>query len=162
MVNRRIVTAIPISAMAYEPYGALLDASSANPRLNFTVDLDNPRDQARPNLALIRTQPAAFPLEVVEMERHPFSVQVFIPLVDTDYFIVVARDDGQGRPDLATLVAFTVPQGLAISYSPDTWHTGMASLHRAGRFAMVIHEDGSKDDCIFKEVVPFQVVLGGE
>ncbi len=159
MVNRRIVKAIPISAMAYEPYGALLDASLANPRLNFTVDLDNPRDEARSNLALIRTQPASFPFDVAEMERHPFSVQVFIPLADTDYVVVVARDDGQGRPDPATLAAFTVPQGLAISYRPDTWHTGMASLHREGRFAMVIHEDGSEKDCVFTKVVPFQVVL---
>ena len=160
MVSRRVVRAVPISASAYQPYGEFLDASVADPRLNFTVDLDNPRDQARLNLAMIRTQPAAFPLEVAEMERHPFSIQVFIPLADTDYIVVVARDDGQGRPDAATLAAFTVPQGLAISYRSDTWHTGMASLDRVGRFAMVIYEDGSKDDCIFNDVVPFQVILG--
>jgi ureidoglycolate lyase len=152
-----IVHAVPVSADAFQPFGTLLDASLADPRLNFTVDLKNPRPQARANLALIRPPVASSPFPVTVMEHHPFSEQIFIPLAQTSFLVIVAHDDGHGRPDPASLKAFSVSGDLAISYHPETWHTGMASLHQQGQFAMFIYEDGTPDDCIFCDVDPFQV-----
>ncbi len=49
-----ILQAMPVSTEAFKPFGTLLDAALADPRLNFTVQLTNPRAHARPNFALIR------------------------------------------------------------------------------------------------------------
>ncbi len=152
-----ILQAMPVSTEAFKPFGTLLDAALADPRLNFTVQLTNPRAHARPNFALIRPPITELHLDVTVMEHHPFSEQIFIPLGDTPFIVVVAHDDGHGRPDPATLQAFTVSGDLAISYRSDTWHTGMASLHKHGSFAMFIYEDGTSDDCVFCDVDPFQV-----
>ena len=152
-----IFYAKPVTAEAFQPYGTLLDPALADPRLNFMVELDNPRANARANLALIRPPIATFPFDVAVMEHHPFSEQVFMPLGDTHYLIIVAHDDGQGRPDLNTVKAFTVTGSLAISYRAETWHTGMVTLGQQGQFAMFIYEDGSPDDCVFSDVAPFQV-----
>ena len=152
-----ILQSIPVSADAFRSFGTLLDAAHADPRLNFTVDLNNPRPQAQANLALIRPPIATSPFLVTVMEHHPFSEQIFIPLAQTSFLIVVAHDDGHGRPDPASLKALTVPGDLAISYHPETWHTGMVSLHQQGQFAMFIYEDGTADDCVFCDVEPFQV-----
>jgi ureidoglycolate lyase len=152
-----VLQAIPVSADVFRPFGTLLDPILANPRLNFTVNLKNPRPQAKANMALIRPPVATLPFDVTVMEHHPFSEQIFIPMAQTSFLIVVAHDDGYGRPDPTTIKAFTVTSDLAISYHPNTWHTGMATLHKKGQFAMFIYEDGSADDCVYCDVNPFQV-----
>jgi len=153
----QIFHANPVNSDAFQPYGTLLDPTLADPRLNFTVNLKNPRPQAKANLALIRPPVATLPFDVTVMEHHPFSEQIFIPMAQTSFLIVVAHDNGHRRPDPATLKAFIVTGDLAISYHPNTWHTSMATLYKKGQFAMLIYEDGSADDCVYCDVNPFQV-----
>lgn len=135
----------------------MLDASIAKPRTNFTADFQNPRADAKANLALIRAPFTDLPVVIETLERHPFSTQSFLPLGDTSYLAIVAKSGSDKGPDLDTLSAFLVPSGIGIAYRPDTWHVGMMALGGAGHFAMFIYENGSPDDCHYLPVPTFEV-----
>ena len=153
----RSVTLRDIAADLFAPYGELLESPGNAARLDHAAEIANHRPAARANLAVVRAEPAPVRLEITELERHPWSSQAFIPIDVEQYLVVVARDDGGGRPDLATLAAFRVSGRQGISYRAGIWHFGMTTLKRSGIFAMLVHEDGSTDDCHFQAVEPFEV-----
>src|SRR3954471_8257663 len=111
MTGTPAIRSVPLREIAadrFAPYGQLLETPGTGPRLDHVGEVVNRRPGARANLALVRAQPAPMPLRIAELERHPWSSQAFFPLDADDYLVVVARDDGAGRPDLATLAAFHV------------------------------------------------------
>ena len=147
----------PLTAGAFKPYGQVLSAPNNGTREDFAATVQNMRSSARPNLALIAAKPGQFPLEIRALERHAHSNQAFLPLDVSDYLVVVCRDDGSGRPDLSTLRAFRASGHAGINYNAGTWHYGMTTIGRAGTFAMLVHEDGSGDDCHFVDIAPIVV-----
>lgn len=144
----------PISPQAFAGLGELLDEPNPAPRQNTAAFLRNLREKVPANVALIRAEPFAFE-PVAVMERHRYSTQLFVPL-DVDAFVVLVAGGG-AAPDLGSLRAFRVDGRQAINYLPGTWHMGMATLGRSGVFAMLIHEDGSADDCDFCSVPPIRI-----
>jgi ureidoglycolate lyase len=151
-----------ITAQAFALYGDLLEAPAQPGRFNFVANFENLRPHARANIALVRCGAAQEKLRVDEMECHPFSSQIFFPLDVNDYLVVVATDDGAGKPDVNTLAAFRVSHPQSINYHPGTWHIGMIALSRPGTFALLVHEDGSADDCRFCPIAPFTVLASRE
>jgi ureidoglycolate lyase len=148
-----------ITAQAFAPYGDLLTAPAQTGRFDFVARFENHRSHARTNIALVRCDAASQRLRVAEMECHPLSSQTFFPLDASGYLLVVARGDGNGKPDPGTLAAFSVSHPQGINYHPGTWHIGMIALSRPGTFALLVHEDGSPDDCRFCPVEPFDVLV---
>jgi Ureidoglycolate lyase len=120
--ERRSLGSVPniqtlcITAQAFAPYGDLLVAPADMGRIDFVAKFENHRPHARTNIALVRCNSVAGQLRVDEMECHPFSSQTFLPLDVSDYLVVVALDDGGGRPNLSTLAAFRVNHQLS------SWH----------------------------------------
>lgn len=148
----------PIDRDAFAPYGQLLETPGEPWRLDFAGRVENLRPSARANLAMVRVEPAPLPLRLERLERHAHSSQAFFPLDVEGYLVVVCRGDAEGRPDPSTLAAFAVGPHQAINYAAGTWHHGMATLgRRGGTFAMLVHEDGSPEDCHFQAVDPFVV-----
>ncbi|MEO8631652.1 MAG: ureidoglycolate lyase [Betaproteobacteria bacterium] len=143
----------PLNAESFAPFGQVLSSPDNNVRENFAARVENGRSSAaRTNLALIAAKPAQFPLEIGCLERHAFSNQAFMPLDVGEYLVVVCKDDGGGRPDLSTLHAFRVDGHAGVNYNPGTWHHGMTTIGAPGTFAMLVHEDGTADDCHFVDV----------
>ncbi|KMO31775.1 hypothetical protein VQ02_25380 [Methylobacterium variabile] len=148
----------PITADAFAPYGTLLVGPAAGPRQDRAADLENGRPGAPLNLALVRSEPFAQAMPLRRLERHPHSAQGFLPLAVGDYLVVVAPDAG-GRPDEAALRAFRVPAGTGLVYRSGAWHAHMTTMSAPGTFAMLVHEDGGPEDCVFAPVAPVAVVL---
>lgn len=160
-MTSRVIQAQPLDVEAYRPFGRVVSAglqagSSANQgsavRYDFTCELINARTAAKPNLAVFRSVPRALPFDVVLLERHPFSTQVFIPMVVSRYLVVVAPTRGDGAPDLAGLSAFLCAPGQGVSYSPGTWHHPMIALETVAEFSMLAWEDGSAGDCEVRQL----------
>ena len=144
----RKLTAEPIDAAAFEPYGQVLSDPSPNRRKNYAAQLSNGRPGVGINLAVTRAQPPeALPLEVPKMERHPLSSQAFLPLDCDGYLVVVAKPTGiDGPPDPSTLRAFTVPGNTGINYNAGTWHCPLTSLDRPATFGLLMYMDGGPKD----------------
>lgn len=146
----------PITAEAFAPYGTLLVGPAAGPRQDRAAGIENGRPGASLNLALIRSEPFADTTPLRRLERHPHSAQAFLPLAVGAYLVVVAPDAG-GRPDEAGLRAFRVPGDTGIVYRSGAWHAHMTTLSAPGTFAMLVHEDGSAEDCVFAPIAPVDV-----
>jgi ureidoglycolate lyase len=145
-----------LTESSFRAFGQVLVSPSATRRNNFAADLVNRRpDRARPNLAVVRADFAAFPLEIGEIERHEYSSQAFMPLdVKAYYMVVVCEDDGHGDPNLATLRGFRVPGTVGVNYNCGVWHLGMLTIGEPGTFAMLIFEAGNVGDCTFRKIMP--------
>ena len=138
---------------AFAAFGDLLAAPDPGPRQDHATPIENLRKDARANLALIRSEPFGGLMPLTRLERHPHSNQAFLPLAVEDYLVVVAPDRG-GRPDESGLRAFRVPGRAGINYRAGAWHAHLMTLAAPGTFAMLVHEDGTAEDCVFAEIAP--------
>lgn len=143
----------PLTSSAFAPFGAVLEAPAAGTN-DLAGLLVNRRAEAGPHVVLLGMEPTALPLTIVEMERHRYSAQLFLPLDVARYLVIVAPAAASGRPDEAKLRAFVVPGQVGILYHPATWHHPMRCLDRLGRFASLTFRAGTEDDETFVAVAP--------
>ena len=155
-VPPRRVAIEPITAAAFGPFGTLLEAPVGGPRQDRAAPLENARPGAAANLALVRGEPYARTLPLQRLEKHPHSNQAFLPLRVEAYLAVVAADR-DGRPDPATLRAFAVPGHVGVNYRAGAWHAHLTTLAVPGTFAMLVHEDGTAEDCVFAPIDPVEI-----
>ena len=153
--------AVPLSAEAFAPFGRVISAglqpgASANQgtavRFDFTAELASTRPHSKANLAVFRSVARSLPLEVVLLERHPCSTQVFIPMIVSRYLVCVAPTLPDGGPELAMVRAFICLPGQGVAYAPGTWHHPMVALDTPGEFAMLAWEDGTPLDCEVRDL----------
>ncbi len=157
----RQVVAEPLSSEGFAPFGDVVSAglrsgTSANQgtsvRFDWSAELVNRRDSARPNLAVFRSQPQASPLAIKILERHPHSTQAFLPLICDRFLVCVAPSFPDGEPDVSGLRAFVCGPGQGINYRPGVWHHGIVALDAPAEFAMLAWEDGTSGDCEERQV----------
>lgn len=149
--------AVPLTAEAFAPYGEVLVAPAAPGRQYFERALANDRPGAWPSLSLTYREPSA--PHVLQMERHRFSSQSFVPLDPVRWLVLVAPHADAGGPDMARAVAFVAGPGQGVTYGMDVWHHGLTVLDRPGRFAVFMWRDGTDGDEEFVDVAPLTVEI---
>ena len=150
----------PLSPQAFAPFGEVLELPRDPGRLYYDEGLGNLRPEARPSLSLIlKAETAERPLRSDMLERHEFSSQSFVPLEVGRWLIVVAPHAASGGPDLAGARAFLADGRHGVTYRADTWHHGLTTLDRPGRFAVFMWRTGGAGDEEFVTVSPFTVRL---
>ncbi len=153
----RRLRAVPLSQRAFAPFGTVIawpegaSASSINAgtslRLDLLPDLAMNAASGAPCLALFRAQSRAFPLPIVELERHPLGAQLFVPLGRLRFAIVVAPAGPD--PSAADLCAFVSDGSQGVLLAPGTWHHALIAID-AGDF-VVIERRAAQADC---DIVP--------
>lgn len=160
-VDLRQLTALPLSAEAFAPFGRVVSAglqpgAPANQgtavRFDFCAELRSTRPEAKANLAVFRSVARTLPHDVLLLERHPCSTQVFLPMLVSRYLVCVAPTRPDGGPELAGLRAFICLPGQGVAYAPGTWHQPMVALDAPGEFAMLAWEEGTPLDCEIREL----------
>ena len=147
----------PLTKEAFAPYGDVIDIPKEAGRTYYEDALGNLRSHAKPSLSVSLKPPTHDrPLRSVVMERHEFSSQTFIPVDVARWLIVVAPHAGKGGPDMAGARAFIATGQQGVTYKPDTWHHGLTTLDKPGRFAVFMWKAGAKDE-EFVPVAPFTV-----
>ncbi|SEQ25607.1 ureidoglycolate lyase [Faunimonas pinastri] len=137
----------PITEEAFAPFGQLIRAKAPGQgRVEMMQELQNLRPDARARLSLASVVPKTLPLEAVEMERHVFSSQAFIPVDCTGYLVVVAPHGADDMPDMDGLRAFRVPGNVGINYLADAWHHPLTALERDGTFVVLTFIQGDETD----------------
>lgn len=96
--------------------------------------------------------------EIEEMERHPFSDQIFVPL-SGQRFLVVVCDDAGDRPDPSTARAFVAMPGQGVVYRRNVWHAGMRVYDAPAEFFVQLHRHAQEADDVFMPTsVPIHVL----
>ncbi len=147
----RTLTAQPLSADAFAPYGEVVSSAdragrSINAGTSLRVEMGRPDILAadgRPSLSVFRAQAIALPFAARMLERHRLGSQTFLPLAGTPYVVLVAL--GADAPDPATLRAFIAGAGVGITLRRDVWHHPLMAL-ADGEFA-VLERAGPIVDC---------------
>jgi ureidoglycolate lyase len=149
----------PLTRQAFAPFGEVIDVPQEAGRTYYEDALGNLRPQAKPSLSMSYRMPTQDrPLKSELMERHEFSSQTFVPVDVARWLIVVAPHAAQGGPDMAHARAFIATGKQGVTYKPDTWHHGLTTLDRPGRFAVFMWRAGTQDE-EFVPVPPFTVKL---
>jgi ureidoglycolate lyase len=149
----------PLTRDAFAPFGDFFEAPSEAGRKYYEDALGNLRTEAKPSLSLsFKGETPDRPLTSDMMERHEFSSQTFVPVDVGRWLIVVAPHARTGGPDMAEAKAFIATGMQGVTYRPNTWHHGLTTLDRPGRFAVFMWRAGTKDE-EFVAVKPFSVKI---
>ena len=142
---------------AFARFGDVIEVPTAPGRNYYADALGNLRADARPSLSMSYREPTQDrPLKSEMLERHEFSSQTFVPVDVGRWLIVVAPHARAGGPDMAGMKAFVATGAQGVTYRPNTWHHGLTTLDRPGRFAVFMWLAGTQDE-EFVPVTPFTI-----
>lgn len=155
----RVLAVSPLEAAAFAPFGTVLATGPEGIAINggtarrfdLAGALDLTRENGQPLLSLIRTEAVRRPVTVALLERHRLSSQTFACLSGHDFLAVVAPAGETVDP--ATVRAFRVPPGRAVTYAPGTWHAPLMALDGPAD-VLVIGRASPVTDCDFARLDP--------
>lgn len=137
----REITAEPLTAEAFAPFGDVLDTSRGPDFLINEGMCERHHDRARldfgsgmPALSLFDAVPRSLPYRFDLVERHPLGSQAFVPMCLCSFLVIVAEDEN-GTPGNPR--AFLTAPGQAINLHRGTWHGVLTPLEAPGLFAVV-------------------------
>lgn len=131
---------------AFAPYGILIDS-----RGSVEIDLGN----GRPSLTGATAERRPFQFDF--MARHLHTMQVFSPLVTSEWITVVAPPGPAPAPDPDKMIAFRVEGRLPFAYHRGTWHTAPFPLGEWSSY-LVVDRTGTLDDDL--ELVDLKIAHG--
>ena len=137
-----IITANPLTAQDFAPFGDVLDCSGAPDKIINQGLCGRYHDRAqldfgpegRAGISLFQAELRNLPLQLDMVERHPEGSQAFVPMSD-DPFLVIVAPDQDGKP--GTPLAFLTKPGQAINFHRGTWHGVLTPIQGNGLFAVI-------------------------
>jgi ureidoglycolate lyase len=168
----RTLTVLPLTPENFAPYGDVLGGSVSsgvfiNAGTSERVPLGTPlltQGAGQAALNLYRAQANPLPITAVELERHCFGSQSFIPLSGVNFVVIVALGDeavssvgpaGESIPGAIpiekTIAAFWVDGSCGVTFKPGTWHHPLLA-QQDGDF-IVLERKGPVMDCEIKSLV---------
>jgi ureidoglycolate lyase len=150
----RRLAARTIGHASFAPFGLLIDPEGRRPetindgttrRHSDLASLDLRGPDRDPMLGIYVAQARRFPMPIAKLERHRQAAQVFLPLGEHRFIVVVAP--GSDAPDWQRLEAFITAPGQGVSLNRGCWHHGLIALGDGDRFA-VIEGGNYRDDTL--------------
>ena len=99
-------------------------------------------EDQRVRLNIFEAKKRIFPLQINMLENHPYSSQVFLPFLNTDFLVLVAPI--ATKPNLDEIEIFKVTNGDGINFNPKVWHFPLISLDNA-KYITVDKKDAKKN-----------------
>ena len=137
-----IITANPLTAQDFAPFGDVLDCSGAPDKIINQGLCGRYHDRAqldfgpegRAGISLFQAELRRLPMQLDMVERHPEGSQAFVPM-SNDPFLVIVAPDQDGKPGIP--LAFLTKPGQAINFHRGTWHGVLTPIQGNGLFAVI-------------------------
>ena len=138
----RTITPVPLTREAFRPFGDVIEMEGSahytinqgfTERFNDLAFVDVAPEGGTTNVSLFLGQPRPVPVEIKLMERHPLGSQIFIPLQDRPWLVLVAAD----ARDVTSYRAFTATGRQGVNYARNVWHHPLLVLDADSRFLIV-------------------------
>lgn len=135
----------PLTKAAFAPFGEVVEMDGGEQitinqnfaqRFNNLAHIDVEHEGGRVNISLASAIPRPQPIAIKMMERHPLGSQIFYPLQDEPWLVLVCSDP----LDVRTYQAFSASGQQGINYKRNAWHHPLLVLNTS-RF-MVIDRQG--------------------
>jgi ureidoglycolate lyase len=137
----RTIRPEPLRAVAFAPFGDVLDASEDFRLINAglcqrfhdraRLDFGPESGGAHPGISIFRAEARALPYSFDLIERHPEGSQAFIPMTADPFLVIVAAGPK------STPRAFLTNGAQGINLHRGTWHGVLTPLAAPGLFAVV-------------------------
>ena len=138
----RTIRPEPLTRAAFQPFGDVIEMEGAAhftinqgyaERFNDLAHIDVEQDGGTTNVSLFLGQPRPAKIAIRLMERHPLGSQIFFPLQDRPWLLLVCGDVN----DLASYRAFTASGMQGVNYARNVWHHPLLVLDPDSRFLIV-------------------------
>ena len=138
----RLLSPEPLTREAFRPFGDVIEMEGAAhftinqgfaERFNDLAHVDVAAEGGVTNVSLFLGQPRPLPVEIRLIERHPLGSQIFFPLQDRPWLVLVAGD----VHDFASYRAFTASGRQGVNYARNVWHHPLLVLDAESRFLVV-------------------------
>ena len=153
-MSEKILNPEPLTREAFKPFGDVIEVSShtsakqinygLTQRFDDIANLDLLANEGRPLFNIFRSNPPGFPFRVEVIERHPLSSQLFYPLSNTPFLVLVA--EGDHDPSISDLKLFITNGIQGINYNANIWHHYSLALDHPCDF-IVVDRGGAGDNC---------------
>jgi ureidoglycolate lyase len=128
----------PLTRAGFAPFGEVIEIDGAQhypinqgfaERFNDLAFVD----AEAVNISIVVAKPRPKPIAITLMERHPLGSQIFYPLQDRPWLVVVC-----GAPkDSTSFRAFSATGRQGINYARNAWHHPLLVLEAESRFLVV-------------------------
>jgi ureidoglycolate hydrolase len=128
----------------FAPFGVCFSLASTGGRIAVPLQFEGEPAAGASTLTIITT-PFVRGLDgISRIERHPSSVQAFLPL-NPQPMVTFVAPPGEPPRDAGQIAAFVVPAGHGIAYRTGTWHSGLMGLEAAVNVVTFVRriDDGS-------------------
>ena len=143
----RVLRLIAFDERALEPYGTIIrPPTEPGERQFYTAWLGEAFPGTSIRLHTNKMTASSLPHPVSQLERHPRTAQIFIPLDVSRYLVLVVPPGTGGEPDPARALAMIVPGDRGIVFAVGAWHAGAAVLDRTGSFCVLHYRDDTPAD----------------
>ena len=112
---------------AFAPFGDVIERDGAElininknfaQRFNDLAHIDVQQEGGSVNISLAAAVPRPRPIAITMMERHPLGSQIFYPLEDSPWLVLVCGDP----QDKTSFRCFNASGQQGINYARNTWH----------------------------------------
>ncbi len=144
------ISVAPLTTAAFSPFGELVEADAGAliainqgfaARANDLAQVDVATGGGSINVSLFVAQPRPLPIDVKLMERHPLGSQLFFPLQDKPWLVLVCADPLVP----ASYRAFIATGRQGVNYARNVWHHPLLVLEAGERF-LVVDRKGPGND----------------
>ncbi len=131
----------PLTKTAFAPFGEVVEMEGGEQitinqnfaqRFNNLAHIDVEHEGGSVNISLASAIPRPQPIAMKLMERHPLGSQIFYPLQDEPWLVLVCGDPKDG----STYRAFKASGQQGINYKRNAWHHPLLVLNPS-RFIVV-------------------------
>ena len=128
----------PLTKTGFAPFGEVIEIDGAQ---HFPINqgfAERFNDLARVdaetvNISIVVANPRPKPIAITLMERHPLGSQIFYPLQDRPWLVVVCGDP----KDRNSFRAFAATGRQGINYARNAWHHPLLVFDADSRFLVV-------------------------
>ncbi len=132
----------PLTKAAFAPFGHVVEMEGANhftinqgfaERFDDLANIDVSDEGGEVKVSLFTAKLRPQPIVINLMERHPLGSQLFYPLQDRPWLVLVCGDP----LDTTTYQAFRATGQQGINYAKNIWHFPLLALEEGNRFVIV-------------------------
>ncbi|MCF6220770.1 MAG: ureidoglycolate lyase [Robiginitomaculum sp.] len=157
----RTLSPIPLTSTNFAPFGDVVEARGVAKPINYgqteryhdLATIDTGANNGQTLVNIFRSIPLPLPVKIKILERHPLSSQLFMPLSNNPYLVVVAP---KGDFDENKMMVFLASPKQGVNYHPGTWHHYSLALNDVSDF-LVVDRGGDEANC--DEVMLSQPVI---
>ena len=142
----------------FTPFGTCFRLAAAAGRIEVPLQFEGEKAVGASTLTIIVAPFAGYMKGgISRIERHPFSVQAFLPL-NAQPVVTFVAPPGEPPRHAGQITAFVVPPGHGIAYRAGTWHSGLMGLEAEVNVATFIRRIADGSDTEFADL-PFNLNL---